>query len=884
MQATAHPDDEDNALLVMLNRGQGYRTTLATATRGNGGQNEIGPEIFEALGVLRTEELTAMHRFDGAEQYFTRAVDFGYSFSIDETLQKWGRDEILGDYVRLIRMIRPDVMTGMNTEGVGGGLHHQTSGILSHEAFTLAGDPTKYPEQIKDGLRPWQPAKFYFAAGFGAPAAPTDGSKLMTVNLAVYDPLLGRTYSEIGSEARSMHKCQMMTQLIALPGPAVRGYRLAEATPPGQLQKDEASLFDSVDTTITGLARLAGSQPSRGLIDGLGAIQAAVGTAQKRFDGENDQATLEPLLAGLHAVRALRGQLATLVADEAARFDVDFRLQQKEREFQQAALFANGIRVDVLADDGVVVPGQQVKVSLLVADRGAADVNVKSVHFQGFEGEASCALTPVAAAGPGGGGGRGRGAAAPPVAAVSSLRRDQAARCEPLLKVPANARATEPYWHRAGEAGRYTFDADAPFGLPYRPTPFGAETTMAVSAGSSTEDITVQMPVRYRYEDIVSGEKRTELLVVPAYSVRVSPEFAIIPATSQNRAAGQAARGRGPVPAATPAPARGRAPAAAPAQAREIRVTIVNDAKGPAENVVHLSLPQGWTALPAEQPVKFGREDEAQTVRFLITAPPAAPPGEYHVKAQVTDGGTAIARGYQVIEYPHIRRQHIYHEADVTLKIIDVKTAPGLSIGYVMGSGDEVPQALDQLGARVQLLAADDLAWGDLSRFKTIVLGIRAYERRADLRENNARLLDWVQKGGTLIVQYNRDPFNAAQYGPYPAKVTADRITDEFAPVTIVDADHPVFTSPNPIGDAAWTGWVQERGVQFLSDHDPRYKDLVTMEDPFPNNRGVKKGALVEAMYGKGRWVYVGLGISRELSAGVDGAYQLMANLVSLGQ
>src|SRR4026209_1665152 len=162
MHTTAHPDDENNGLLVMLNRGQGYRTTLATATRGNGGQNEIGPEIFEALGVLRTEELAALHRFDGAEQYFTRAVDFGFSFGIEETFEKWGRDEIIADYVRLIRMIRPDVMTGMTPIGTGGGQHHQASAVLSREAFKLAGDPSRFPEQIRDGLRPWQPKKYYF--------------------------------------------------------------------------------------------------------------------------------------------------------------------------------------------------------------------------------------------------------------------------------------------------------------------------------------------------------------------------------------------------------------------------------------------------------------------------------------------------------------------------------------------------------------------------------------------------------------------------------------------------------------------------------------------------------------------------------------------------
>src|SRR5712671_2773901 len=234
MHATAHPDDENNGLLVMLNRGQGFRTTLATATRGNGGQNEIGPEIFEALGVLRTEELAAIHRFDGAEQYFTRAVDFGFSFSIEETFEKWGRDEITADFVRLIRTVRPDVILGLRPDGAGGGQHHQASAVIARDAFKLAGDPTKYPEQLKDGLRPWQPRKFYFAGAFGA-AGEAPAGRLLNVDLAVYDPLLGRTYSEIGTEARSMHKCQGQAQLLALPGPSSTTYQLAESPIAGQL-------------------------------------------------------------------------------------------------------------------------------------------------------------------------------------------------------------------------------------------------------------------------------------------------------------------------------------------------------------------------------------------------------------------------------------------------------------------------------------------------------------------------------------------------------------------------------------------------------------------------------------------------------------------------
>src|SRR6266436_3986330 len=250
MMATAHPDDENNGLLVMLNRGQGYRTALATATRGNGGQNEIGPEIFEALGVLRTGELAALHRFDGAEQYFTRAVDFGFSFSIDETFEKWGRDEITADYVRLIRTIRPDVIVTLPPTGNAGGQHHMASAVITRNAYTLAGDPTKFPEQIKEGLRPWQPKKLYHLAAFGFPGEPPPVGRVIRVNSGLYDSLLGKTYNEIGFEARSMHKCQGMGQLLSLPAPAsafAASYQLVETTVPGEMQKDELSLFDGVE-------------------------------------------------------------------------------------------------------------------------------------------------------------------------------------------------------------------------------------------------------------------------------------------------------------------------------------------------------------------------------------------------------------------------------------------------------------------------------------------------------------------------------------------------------------------------------------------------------------------------------------------------------------
>ena len=900
MHTTAHPDDENNGLLVMLNRGQGYRTALATATRGNGGQNEIGPEIFEALGVLRTGELAALHRFDGAEQYFTRAVDFGYSFGIDETFEKWGREEITKDYVRLIRTIRPDVIITLPPTGNAGGQHHMASAVITRDAYKLAGDPGKFPEQIKEGLRAWQPKKLYHSAGFGFPGEPPTTGRVTRINSGVYDPLLGKTYNEIGTEARSMHKCQGMGQLLSLPTAASNAsYQLVETTLPAQQQKDEASLFDGVDSSLASLAKYAGPRVPKDLSDGLTTIAAATQAAQKAFDTSTDEATLKPLQDGLFAVRVLRRELRGMALDDTAKYEIDFRLRQKEGEFQQAIVLAHGIKIEALADDGVVVAGQPVKVNVIVANRVAGAVAIKNVKFDGFDGAAACTMTAFTGGGFGfPGGGRRGGANAPAPVPMPSVNKDQVAHCEPTLSVPANARVNEPYWHRKGEEGRYTFDADAPFGLPMRPTPFYVQVTLALPGG---EEVIQGLPVQHRYEgDIFSGEKRSELLVVPAFSVRVTPQVAIVPESSIRSTAaprttlrepqgrpepgrGATAAGRAARPAVRPAAAR--APGGAPTPDREIRVTVLNDTTGAADTSVKLELPQGWSATPSEQPVKFSRSDESQTVRFTLKPGSSVGAGEFHVKAIVSAEGKSYSRGFEVIEYPHIRRYHIYDEAEATLKVINVRTPSDLLIGYVMGVGDQVPSAIEQLGARVQLLSAEDLAWGDLSKFTAIVTGVRAYERRDDLRANNSRLLDYVFKGGTMIVQYNKFEFNDAQYGPYPAKVSANRVTDENAPIQAVAAHSPLLTSPNEIGEAAWKNWVQERGTYFLAeDKDSRYHDVLQMEDNFPYNKGVKTGALVEAQYGKGRWVYVGLGLWRQLPVGTNGAYQILANLISLGK
>ena len=858
MQAPAHPDDETNALFALFTHGMGLRSIDVQNNRGEGGQNEIGPELFRDIGVLRTSELVAAHRIDGAEQYFTRAIDYGYSFDPEEVINKWGREAIIGDYVRLIRALRPDVLVTMNIQGRGGDRAHEATTVLVREAYKVSGNAAMYPEQLREGLRPWQPRKLYFSAGFGgigaggrggagraggaggfAPAPPPPGVKVTRVNTALYDSLLGRTYAEIGADAHSNHKCQGTSGLPALPGfGGGRGfggggqYQLIDSTIAGQMQKDEASIFDDVDLTLAGIAQFAGATPPDGLKSGLSAIVEQAVKAKAAFDGGDDAGTAAPIEAGLGALRALRGQVAALRLSDAARYEIDFRLKNKERDYQDALLAAHGLTFDAVADDGLVVGGQPVALSIAAVNRGATDVNVTDVTIAGFEGAPTC--TPAA------------------------VTKDAVFTCSASARVPANAKLTSPYftdeyWKSPAKPAINIFESGVPFGVPFAPTPF--RVTFHVRAGSV--DVTKELPIQYRYvKDIYNGDKRMELNVVPAYSVRVTPPLAVVPA-----------------------------PAAGASVAREIHVAVTNGAKGASEIGVKLELPAGWSATPASVPIAIAHEDESLSARFMVTAPAAVKTGEYAVRAVVTSaaaGAERFASGYQEIEYPHIQRRQIIKPAETTVKIVDVKIAPRLSVGYVNGSGDQVPQAIEQLGAKVTFVDQDDLAWGDLSKYDVIVTGVRAYERRMDLRAYNRRLLDYAERGGTVIVQYNKFEFNSGQYGPYPAVVSGNRVSDESVPVKLLVPNHPVFNYPNKIGASTWANWAQERGLYFLGQKDPKYVDLVSMNDSFTDNPGEKLGSLVEGKIGKGRWIYLGLGLWRQLPAGTEGAYQLLANLLSL--
>lgn len=855
MQTDAHPDDEDNGLLAMLGFGRGMRATLITATRGDGGQNEIGPEIGQALGVLRTEELLAVHRFDGAEQYFTRAIDFGFSFSLEESIEKWGHDEILGDLVRHIRTIRPDVIAGFLCGGQAGGLHHQASAKLTLEAFRAAADPAKYPEQIREGLRPWQAVRIFCTdEGSFAPQPPPRTPDLLTPDISGFDAALGRTYAELGLEARSMHKCQGTSQLLLLPGQAqARTYRLKDSL----IDRNNVAppdLFHGIDVSVNGLQRFAGpavSEPLRTLLAGL---TKDVSAAIQGMTTQGSFGAVSPLVAGLKNVREARRRLPALGLAESARFEIDFRLAQKERQFQDALLVAAAVRLDALADDGVVAPGQAVKVSLYASSNVGETAQLRFVRLSGFDGPAR--------------------------ACTGSLA--QAVTCTVPAKVPPGARPSTPYWTPRTDAARYDFEPDVPFGVPFRASPFRATFDLTIGG----EEVTLDRVVEYRYSHLVAGEKRSELSVSPAFAVTLDPEIALFSASDLapggGRSGNTAAVSAALPPVGSVAPQN---PVASALWRKTLKVTVANNQKGTATATVTLQAPAGWRVEPSAAPVTFAREDEETTVTFTISPPPAAAAGEFAVKAIVTghDGATSDL-GYQVVEYPHIHRRHVVQAATARLKVMDVTIAPGLKVGYIMGVGDRVPEAIEQLGARVTFIEPDTLASGDLSPYDAIVLGVRAYERRRNLRVNNQRLLQYAEQGGTVIVQYQKAEFNDAQYGPFPAKTSTDRVTDENAPIEILVPEHPVFNRPNTIGPETWRGWVQERGTYFMGQRDPRYVDLLRSQDPFSYNAGAKTGVMIEARVGKGRWIYTGLGLWRQLPAGTDGAYRLLANLLSLGK
>jgi LmbE family N-acetylglucosaminyl deacetylase len=867
LYVTAHPDDENNGVLVALNRGRGLKTSLLTVTRGDGGQNEIGPELFQAIGILRSEELMGVHKYDGADQYHTRAFEFGYSFSVDETFEKWGKEEILRDVVRVVRRVRPDVILTMNRDGGGGGQHHMASARLAHEAFRAAADPARFPEQIKEGLRPWQPRKVYQAGGGpggggggGATvvAAGQTPAQAVSVPTGAYDPLLGMSWAQFGQMARAYHKCQGTGQLEAFPGDQSGAYAIYDSEP--RVSAPENDILDGVDLSIGRLAKFAAGEESKvpGLSSGLAAIDAAARESLNAFDARAPHKTLPALARGLTAVRQLRDGVAASTLSPGPKAEITWRLDRKAADFMKALQLAQGVQVYVISNDGNVVRGQTFNVAAQVFNTGPDPVTVGQITLN-----VPATWTATASG-----------------ATVTTLGPNQGGTVNFAVTVGPNARYTQPYWKVHPGVDRYDIEIPEHQTLQWSP----ADVTATVNYTAAGVSATLTQSAYYRYDGPWVGWERQKIVnVVPSVSVKLTPNVAVVPLMAGG-------------------------------QRREFRVTVANNAKTGGSVEVKLETPAGWKVDPASRTLTFGVEEEEVTSQFFVTPPARLTPGQVEVRAVATRDGQAYREGYQVIAYDHIQSRHLYHPASSAVKIFDVAMPAGLRIGYVMGTGDEVPQALRQLGADLTMLDEDDVSFGDLTRFSTIVLGIRAYEKRADVRAYNQRLLDFARDGGHLVVQYNKVAMNqlgagaagsvggfgpaaaspatgpagrgrgaaaASPYVPFPGAVTSNRVSVEEAPIRVLEDGAVELAGPNKITAADFQGWVQERGLYFFGANDPRYTDLLASTDPWPNNPGEKVGLLTVAKLGKGTWTYVGLGLWRQLPAGTQGAYRIMANLIS---
>lgn len=832
LHIAAHPDDESTELLAYLARGQGVRAAYLSLNRGEGGQNSIGPELWEGLGVIRTEELLAARKLDGAEQYFTRAMDFGFTRSPEETLRKWNREEILGDMVRVIRMMRPlVVIAGFSGTAQDGHGQHQVAGLLTPEAIKAAADPNRFPEQItKEGLQPWQTLKVY-GRRFGQV---TQGARAV-FDTGAFDPALGRSYFELAADGRSRHRSQDFGMLQSR-GQQVRSFPRLQSTV--ECPDVENSLFTGLDVTLTGIAAYAGAGGAK-MKPALSQIQEHAAKAIGEYRIERPEAIAPHLAAGLREIRALRASLGTL--DPPSRATVDGMLALKETQFADALIKAYGVVVDALSSTEIVTAGETVDVTAklylgrLKNEEGGGKSAAASMKLLAPSGWPVKSLDRGDDPSPGGV----AGFRIPEVPDVTG--RFQAVATE-------SAQSTQPYWLiKPRTKDQFDWDESMPRNLPFGP-PLA---TIKVELTLSGERVAIDQPVEYRFADKTFGEIRRELKVAPRLTLTVRPSLLVIPASSPDRS-------------------------------REISVEILHNARNATGGTVKLLAPAGWKVETQENAFSFARQGEKTARTFRVT-PAVGAAGAFELKAiaeaAVAGRPTEFATGYKPVSYPHIEPHFIYRPSVAKIEVFDVNVASNLKVGYVMGSGDDGAAALRQIGVNVSLIGPAELATGDLSIYDTIVLGIRVYEVNEDVSANNRRLLDFVSNGGTLIVQYNKQEYALGNFAPYPIKMArGDRVTDEDAPITVLAPDNPLFNIPNKITADDWKGWVQERGLYFMSDWDAHYTPLLAAPD---DTGATLKGGQLIAAYGKGTYIFTGYAWFRQFPAGVPGAYRLFANLVS---
>jgi len=850
MQVVAHPDDEDGGMLTLESRGHGVATLLMTLTHGEGGQNKLGSNLFDELGVLRTLELTASDRYYGVEQRFSHVADFGYSKNPEETFEKWhGHDVALGDIVRVIRTFRPDVLTtrfsGTERDGHG---HHQASAILTKEAFRAAADSKRFPEQIAAGLPPWQPKKLYIGnvCGFGAMTCPAE-NYTVKLNTGVVNPVLGVSYVQFAMEGLRHQLSQGAGGWSVEPGDRFTYYKLVDSVLPLTTDKDghEKDFFDGLDTSLPGLASRLGDEEKKVPQLRAGLVEIAGQLKQAAQLGTDPNDTVRPLLAALDSLGHFVGQNNDLSA--SARQDLVARLQEKEEHIQAALNLALNASMEATAIIPSDIPNQQN--SLAISPGQKFDVHAKfhngSKHPLSIKDIILDGITPAAVKEP-----------------DRVLQPGSDYETNFQVQLPSNFPVTRPAVHRNDPERDSVYVVDEPqyATLPFPPPPFRviAHYDVPDLASPTHRDSGVQTyatfpeisaPVVVPFTDEKGQTQDRPLNVTPVYSVMLEPGEQIIRVNNGT--------------------------------ATTVKVGVSCNLTGAQSGQLHLEVPAGWHVEPNELQVRLSKRGDKQDFEFKIV-PSSLKEGETQVRATLTAGGSTYSEGYSLVTREDLESTYYYQPAIQRVSVVDVKIPNDVKIGYIMGAGDDIPTVLKQIGLDVTVIPAEKVASEDLSRYRTIVLGIRAYDTQKDVGANNKKLLDYVSAGGTLIVQYDTgvSDFNSGHLTPYPAQLSRARVSVEEAPVEILAPDDPVFHYPNQITPRDFDGWVQERGLYFMNQWDSNFKALLACHDP---GEQPQKGGLLKAQYGKGVYIYNAYAFFRQLPAGVPGAIRLYVNLLAAG-
>ena len=856
MQTVAHPDDEDGGMLTLESRGHGDSVLLMTLNRGEGGQNKVGSNLSDVLGVLRTLELLAADEYYGVQERFSHVADFGFSKSAEETFSKWGgHDVALADMVRVIRTFHPDVLvarfSGTPRDGHG---HHQASSILTQEAFRAAADPKQFPDQIAQGLQPWQAKKLYIGnvCGFGAMTCP-DANWTLKLNTGEPSPDLGMSYVQFAMEGLRHQLSQGSANWTVDPGDRFTFYKLVDSVEPAKLDKDghEKDFFDGLDTSLPGLAARLGSEEVKvpQLRHELAEIANNVAQASAYAAKGDSSAAVGPLIGVVAEFKRLSGEVSKSGASAVAKSDLDSRLHEKTEQAQTAlnqaldATFeattisrvdANGTPVKAVvkkeADAMTTVsPGQEFLVAADFHNGSKQPLIMDGLKLEVPEGWSTTSSKTKR----------------------FSVEPGQNVRVVFRLRVPDDAKYTRPYWHRDDpETESVNHVDDEKYAtLPFPPPVLRARAQYVVNVGGKAVENDITTTVVTLFVDDAGKERARPLAVVPAFSVALEPGTHVI--STHNGASSM------------------------------VTVGVTSNLNRTIPGVLRLELPKGWRSEPAQSNVKFTRSGEKQDLQFKVF-PAGLQEGRDQVRATLDVEGKKFSEGYTLVAREDLGSFYYYQPALQRVSMVDVQAPPDLKVGYIMGAGDDIPTVLQQLGMNVTLISPEKLASEDLSSYGTIVLGIRAYDTQKEVASNNKKLLDFVAAGGTLVVQYNSGvaDFNNGHFTPYPAELSRARVSVEEAPVDILAPQDEVFHYPNTITSRDFDGWVQERGLYFMDKWDDHFKPLLACHDPGEESQ---KGGLLQAKYGKGTYLYTGYAFFRQLPAGVPGAVRLYVNLLSAG-